>query len=45
MGDIYATIYKAFGIDWQIDWEKEYMSRLGGPSKTPMRSMTAQPNH
>ena len=29
MGDIYATIFKAFGIDW----EKEYMSPAGRPVK------------
>jgi hypothetical protein len=29
LGDAYATIYKAFGIDW----EKEYMSPIGRPVK------------
>jgi hypothetical protein len=29
MGDVYATIYKAFGIDW----EKTYMSPVGRPVK------------
>jgi uncharacterized protein (DUF1501 family) len=29
MGDLYATIYKAFGIDW----EKTYMSPIGRPIK------------
>jgi uncharacterized protein (DUF1501 family) len=29
MGDIYATVYKAFGIDW----EKTYMSPIGRPVK------------
>ena len=29
MGDIYATIYKALGIDWH----KEYMSPIGRPVK------------
>ena len=29
MGDLYATIYKALGIDW----EKEYMSPIGRPVK------------
>ena len=29
MGDIFATIYKAFGIDWH----KEYMSPIGRPIK------------
>ena len=29
MGDLFATIYKAFGIDW----EKEYMTRIGRPIK------------
>jgi hypothetical protein len=29
MGDVYATIYKAFGIDW----EKTYMSPIGRPVK------------
>ncbi len=29
MGDLYATIYKALGIDWQ----KEYMSPIGRPVK------------
>ncbi len=29
MGDIYATIYKAFGIDW----EKTYMTPIGRPVK------------
>jgi hypothetical protein len=29
MGDVFATIYKAFGIDWQ----KEYASPAGRPIK------------
>ena len=29
MGDLFATIYKAFGIDWT----KEYMSPIGRPVK------------
>ena len=29
MGDVFATIYKAFGIDWK----KEYMSPIGRPIK------------
>lgn len=29
MGDVYATIYKAFGIDW----EKTYISPIGRPVK------------
>ena len=29
MGDLYATIYKALGIDWK----KEYMSPIGRPLK------------
>jgi hypothetical protein len=29
MGDLYATIYKALGIDWT----KEYMSPIGRPVK------------
>ena len=29
MGDVYATIYKAFGIDW----EKTYMTPIGRPVK------------
>ena len=29
MGDLYATIYKALGIDWR----KEYMSPIGRPIK------------
>ena len=29
MGDVYASIYKAFGIDWH----KEYMSPIGRPVK------------
>ena len=29
MGDVFATIYKAFGIDW----EKTYMSPIGRPVK------------
>jgi len=29
MGDVFATIYKAFGIDW----EKTYMSPIGRPIK------------
>ena len=33
MGDIYATIYKSFGIDWT----KEYMHPIGRPSRLPTR--------
>jgi len=29
MGDVFATVYKAFGIDW----EKEYMTPVGRPVK------------
>ena len=29
MGDLYATIYQALGIDWR----KEYMSPIGRPVK------------
>jgi len=29
MGDLFATIYKAFGIDWT----KEYMTPVGRPVK------------
>ncbi len=29
MGDLYATLYKALGIDWK----KEYMSPIGRPVK------------
>jgi hypothetical protein len=29
MGDLFATIYKAFGIDW----EKTYMTPIGRPVK------------
>ena len=29
MGDLYATIYQALGIDWK----KEYMSPIGRPIK------------
>ena len=29
MGDLYATIYQALGIDWK----KEYMSPIGRPVK------------
>ena len=29
MGDIFATVYKAFGIDWT----KEYMTPVGRPVK------------
>jgi hypothetical protein len=29
LGDVYATIYKAFGIDW----EKTYMTPVGRPVK------------
>jgi hypothetical protein len=29
MGDVFATIYKAFGIDWT----KEYMHPIGRPLK------------
>jgi len=41
MGDIFATIYKAFGIDW----EKEYMSPAGRPVKiaNALDDRTAQP--
>jgi len=41
MGDIYATIYKAVGIDW----EKEYMSPAGRPVKiaNALDDRTAEP--
>lgn len=41
MGDIFATIYKAFGIDW----EKEYMSPAGRPVKiaNALDDRTAEP--
>jgi hypothetical protein len=41
MGDVFATIYKAFGIDW----EKEYMSPAGRPIKiaNALDDSTAQP--
>ena len=29
MGDVFATVYKAFGIDWT----KEYMHPIGRPIK------------
>ena len=29
MGDVFATVYKAFGIDWT----KEYMTPVGRPVK------------
>jgi hypothetical protein len=29
IGDLFATVYKAFGIDWQ----KEYMHPIGRPVK------------
>jgi hypothetical protein len=41
MGDIYATVYKAFGLDWT----KEYMSPIGRPIKiaNSLDDMTAVP--
>ena len=41
MGEIYATVYKAFGIDWN----KEYMSPAGRPIKiaNSLDDGTAQP--
>jgi hypothetical protein len=29
IGDVFATVYKAFGIDWR----KEYMTPIGRPVK------------
>lgn len=41
MGDVFATIYKAFGIDW----EKEYMHPIGRPIKiaNALEDKTGQP--
>ena len=41
MGDIFATVYRAFGIDW----EKEYMSPAGRPIKiaNALDDRTAEP--
>lgn len=41
MGDVFATVYKAFGIDWQ----KEYMSPAGRPVKiaNSLDDRTAEP--
>ena len=41
MGDLYATIYKALGIDWK----KEYMSPIGRPIKiaNSLDDRTGQP--
>jgi len=41
MGDIFATIYKAFGIDWT----KEYNTPIGRPIKiaNSLDDGTAQP--
>jgi uncharacterized protein (DUF1501 family) len=41
MGDLYATIYKALGIDWT----KEYMSPIGRPIKiaNSLDDRTGQP--
>ena len=41
MGDLFATVYKAFGIDW----EKEYMSPAGRPVKiaNALDDRTAEP--
>jgi uncharacterized protein (DUF1501 family) len=43
MGDLYATIYKALGIDWQ----KEYMSPIGRPVKiaNSLEDRTGEPVH
>jgi len=43
MGDIYATIYKAFGIDWT----KEYMHPIGRPIKiaNALNDLTGKPLH
>jgi hypothetical protein len=41
MGDVYATLYKAFGLDWT----KEYMTPIGRPIKiaNSLDDMTAVP--
>ena len=41
MGDVFATVYKAFGIDWH----KEYMSPIGRPVKiaNAIADKTGQP--
>ena len=43
MGDVHATVYKAFGIDWT----KEYMSPIGRPIKiaNSIDDTTGQPVH
>lgn len=43
MGDLYATIYKALGIDWK----KEYMSPIGRPIKiaNSLEDQTGEPVH
>lgn len=43
MGDLYATIYKALGIDWR----KEYMSPIGRPVKiaNSLEDRTGEPIH
>jgi uncharacterized protein (DUF1501 family) len=43
MGDLYATIYKALGIDWR----KEYMSPIGRPVKiaNSLEDRTGEPVH
>ncbi len=41
MGDLFATIYKAFGIDWA----KEYITPIGWPVKiaNSIEDKTGQP--
>jgi len=41
IGDIFATIYKAFGIDWS----KEYMTPVGRPVKiaNSIKDVTGEP--
>ena len=41
MGDLYATIYKALGVDWT----KEYMSPIGRPVKiaNSLEDQTGEP--
>jgi arylsulfatase A-like enzyme len=43
MGDLYATVYKALGIDWR----KEYMSPIGRPVKiaNSLEDTTGEPVH
>ena len=43
MGDLFATLYKAFGIDWT----KEYMTPIGRPIKiaNSIGDVTGTPIH